>query len=45
MFTGMPENLSDFDKLQRWKKLHDPGSVGILFRFPAQFLGLLMKSR
>ena len=36
--------MNKYDKLQRWKKMYDPGSVGIIFRFPPKPLGLLMSS-
>ena len=40
----MPKSLSKVEKLQKWKKMYDPESVGIIFRYPPGPLGLLLKS-
>lgn len=44
LFKNMGHGTHKYDKLQRWKKMYDPGSVGIIFRFPPKPLGLLMNS-
>jgi len=44
LFKDMPEGDSTHQKLQNWKKMHDPESIGILFRFPPAYLSILIKS-
>ncbi|CAI2359948.1 unnamed protein product [Moneuplotes crassus] len=45
LFTNMSDDMNNYEKLERWKKMHDPRSIGIIFRFPPKPLGLLMHAK